>query len=278
MSADKEDADTEDGVLYDKQGPRATIWLNRPEVRNALDTSMVLAFRAFVAQASADPEVRVIVIRGRGHDFCTGTNLRALDTERLTENATSFDPRDETGVYAIRSGLRMIENDDIPKPTISVVEGYAVAGGFELMLSTDFAIASEDAQIGDAHLRRGLVGAAGVLWAVARMSGLRRMKDLLLTARLLSAAEGYEWGLVNRVVPAADLDAAVDELVESLVSIDPWMLHLAKQLYGRSLEADKETLLLLEKFALMGALGRPETAQAIEAFSSGQAPGPRPER
>jgi enoyl-CoA hydratase len=271
-------AEPEDAVLYEKQGPRATIWLNRPEVRNALDESMVLALRAFIAQASADPEVRVIIIRGRGHDFCTGTNLRALDTDRLTEKAASFDPRDQTGFYAIRSGLRMIENDDIPKPTISVVEGYAVAGGFELMLSTDFAIASEDAQIGDAHLRRGLVGAAGVLWAVARMAGMRRMKDLVLTARLLSATEGHEWGLINRVVPADELDTAVDELVESLVSLDPWMLHLAKQLYGRSLEADKETLSLLEQFALMGVLGRPTTAQAIKAFSSGKASAPQPDR
>ncbi len=262
MSAEQED----DCVLYDKQGPRATIWLNRPEVRNALDESMVVALRARVAEASADPSVRVIVIRGRGGDFCTGTNLRALDPTRLAENASSFDPRDQTGFYGIRSGLRMIDNDDIPKPTISVVEGYAVAGGFELMLSTDFTIATEDAQIGDGHLRRGLVGAAGVLWAVARMAGMRRMKDLVLTARLLPASEAYEWGLVNRVVPAEELDATVDELVDSLVELDPWMLHLAKQLYGRSLEADKETLSLLEQFALMAALGRPEAAQAIEQF------------
>ena len=258
----------DDGVLFEKQGARATIWLNRPEVRNALDESMVRQLRRYIAEASADDSVRVIVLRGRGGDFCTGTNLRTFDIERMGETASSFDPREQTGFYAVRSGWRMIDNDDIPKPTISVVEGFAVAGGFELMLSTDFAIATEDAQIGDCHLRRGLIGAAGVLWAVARMAGMRRMKELVLTARLLSATEAHQWGLVNQVVPASQLDAAVDELVETLVALDPRMLHVAKQLYGRSLEADKETLSVLEQFALMAVLSHPDTAQSIEQFQS----------
>ena len=97
---------------------------------------------------------------------------------------------------------------NLSKPTIAVVEGYAVAGGFELFISCDFAVVAEEAKIGDFHIRRALFGGAGPIYRLPRYVGMRKAKELMLTGKLLSGRECYEWGLANAVAPAAELEQA----------------------------------------------------------------------
>src|SRR5438552_5275236 len=102
---------------------------------------------------------------------------------------------------------------NLQKPTVAVVEGHAVAGGFELMISCDFAIAADDAKIGDFHIRRALFGGAGPIYRLPRYIGLRRTKELLLTGKLLTGKQCAEWGLANLSAPAEELDQAVADFI-----------------------------------------------------------------
>jgi enoyl-CoA hydratase len=255
-----------DCVEYERCPPRATIWLNRPEARNSMTKEMSEAFRDAVLEASADPEVRVIVYRGRGDDFCAGSALDDLDLDHLDAVLTSFDPATHNGLPSIYKGFRRVENDEIPKPTIAVVHGHACGGGFELVCEADFVIAAEDAKLGDMHLPRGIIGGTGTLGNLARIVGVRRTKELILASRMISGTVAEEWGLVNRAVPLADLDALVDPLVERLASFSPRVMRLTKVAYDRSLDADKDTLAALEMMVSIALLADDDAREGIAAF------------
>src|SRR6186997_759806 len=112
---------------------------------------------------------------------------------------------------------------NLGKPTIAVVEGHAVAGGFELMISCDFAVAADDAKIGDFHIRRALFGGAGPIYRLPRMIGIRKTKELMLTGKLLSGSEAVDFDLINASAPAEELDQLVTDFVAPLVDKSPFM-------------------------------------------------------
>ena len=146
-------------------------------------------------RAEEDDDVRVVVIRGRGNTFCAGADLNMLDAEFLGTTNNSV----KIAQVSARTFDRAF---NLAKPTIAVVEGYAVAGGFELMISCDFCIAADDARIGDFHIRRALFGGAGPIYRLPRYIGLRKTKELLFTGKLLSGKECEEWGLANVSAPS----------------------------------------------------------------------------
>src|SRR6201994_2955834 len=184
----------EGAVEYEVSDGIATIWLNRPHVKNCFNWEQLTTFGAALDRAEEDDDAHVVVIRGRGHTFSAGADLNMLDSEFLATSANSI----KIAQVSARTFDRAF---NLAKPTISAVEGYAVAGGFELSISCDFMIAADDAKIGDFHIRRALFGGAGPIYRLPRYIGLRKTKELLLTGKLLSGVECYEWGLAN--VPAA---------------------------------------------------------------------------
>jgi len=145
-------------------GEIGTLTLDRPEALNAINNTLAREREEALKAAGADDEVKAILIRGRGRAFCAGRDLKELSSEALGNQAESW--------RIVRSsGLLALSNDWlIPKPTIAVVHGFAVAGGFEMMMWCDLAIVTDDAQIGDYHLNRGLLGGAG-LAAVGTLLG-----------------------------------------------------------------------------------------------------------
>lgn len=253
-------------IIYEKSGQTATVWFNRPSARNAFTREMSEAFRAAVVEACADPEVRVIVYRGKGDDFCAGSALDDLKVEDLGEMLTSYDPTTHNGFPSIFKGVEPVPNDDIPKLTIAVVHGYAVGGGFEIAVGADLAIAAEDAKVGDFHIRQGLIGGAGVLANIARMIGVRRTKEIVFTGKTVSGAEAAEWGLVNQAVPPAELDVALEKLVGELTRHPAGVTRLAKMAYGRSLDADKDTLAVMERLLLAAVLRSDDAREGVESF------------
>jgi enoyl-CoA hydratase/carnithine racemase len=209
-------------ILYEKTPPRATITLNRPEVLNAFDFRMLRELARACEDASWDDEVRVVVLTGAGRAFCVGANLRSWAEDGYVGDQREywkwFRAMDE-GVTAIRR---------IGKPTLARINGICVGGGNELQMACDLAVIVEDAFIRHVGLQHGSVPSAGATQWLPILIGDRRAREMIMLCEEIPAAKALEWGLVNRVVPADELDAAVDELVGKLADRLPTMTRYAK--------------------------------------------------
>ena len=214
------------------QGGVLTLTLDRPDKRNALSGALVEALHAGLERADLDAEVRVVVLRGAGRDFCAGADL-----EELLASADLAPAANEAS--ALRLGALFVGMRRLPKPVVGVVQGRALAGGAGLATACDLVIAAEGAQLGYPEIQRGFVPAM-VMTLLRRAVGEKVALDLVLTGRLLSAGEAQAAGLVARVVPDAELEREASGLASSLAAASPSALALTKQLFyqldGRSLE------------------------------------------
>ena len=147
-----------------------------------------------------------------------------------------------------------------------MLEGYTTAGGFEIMINCDFAIAEEDALIGDFHIRRALFGGAGPIYRLPRILGLRKAKELMLTGKLLTGRQAYDWGLVNDVAPAQDLDECVDRFVSELTDKSPFTMWITKMAINQGLDADIQSLMVMEHLAVGNALQSEDAREGVNAF------------
>jgi enoyl-CoA hydratase/carnithine racemase len=176
--------------------------LNRPAELNALDADVFRALDAGLTELEADDGVACVFLTGAGRAFSAGGDLKSyVELQR--------DPVAFPAVMALAHGVfRRMRH--LPKPVISLINGVCAAGGLELLLSSDCAYAAQSARIGDGHLRYGQMGGGGSLALLPRLIGPARARELIFSARLLTADDALAWGLINRVVPDADLlDAAV---------------------------------------------------------------------
>jgi enoyl-CoA hydratase/carnithine racemase len=209
-------------IVYEKAPPRATIRLNRPDVLNAFDFQMLREIARASEDASWDDEIRVVVVTGTGRAFCVGADLRAWGADLVgkpTEYWKWF------GAFKdMHDRLR-----EIGKPTLARVQGIAVGGGNELQMACDLAVMVDTAFIRHVGLEHGSVPAGGATQWLPIMVGERRAREIVLMCEEIPAAQAQEWGLVNWVVPEAELDAKVDEVVEKLARKLPQTTRYAKQ-------------------------------------------------
>jgi enoyl-CoA hydratase len=246
-------------VQYEVVDQVATIWFNRPEVKNCVNWGLLIQFGAALDRAERDPDVRVVLIRGRGHTFCAGADLNMLDAEFLGTTNNSV----EIAQVSARTYDRAF---NLQKPTVAVVEGHAVAGGFELMISCDFAVVADDAKIGDFHIRRALFGGAGPIYRLPRYIGLRKTKELLLTGKLLSGKQCEEWGLANVSAPSDELDDAVADFIAPLKDKSAFTMRITKLAANRGLDGDTETLIALESMTCNVAHQSNDAREGVQAF------------
>jgi enoyl-CoA hydratase len=249
----------EEFVQYEVAGGVATIWLNRPEVRNCVNWELLMQLGAALERAEDDGDVRVVVVRGRGQTFCAGADLNMLDAEFLGTTNQSV----KIAQVSARTFDRAF---NLAKPTVAVVEGYAVAGGFELMISCDFAVVADDAKIGDFHMRRALFGGAGPIYRLPRYIGLRKTKELLLTGKLLSGSECEAWGLANVSAPSEALEQAVAEFVAPMLDKSQFTMRITKLAANRGLDGDTETLIALESMTCNVAHQSDDAREGVQAF------------
>ena len=212
-----------DGVRVERHGAIATIVLARPGKKNALDRTMADALRTALADAGRDPDVRVVILRGEGDDFCAGADLAAL--EQLIDAGAEAHRADAQALGDVFLALRAL-----PKPVIAAVHGRALAGGAGLASACDIVLARDDAQLGYPEVRVGFVPAM-VMTMLRRAVGEKHAFDLVATGRAIGAAEAERMGLVSRVVPAATFDADVMALAEALAKSPPSALALTKRLF-----------------------------------------------
>lgn len=211
-----------DPVLLQIERAIATITLNRPECLNALDLNLVYMLRE--ATQGAHREAKVILLKGAGRAFSAGADLR------FVAQATPHRLRE-----FIRELHRLLRSwEEGPTPVVAAVHGYALAGGLELVLASDIAVAAEDAQLGDRHIEHDLIPGGGGSQRLPRAIGWPRARDLLLTGRMISGAEAAEWGLIARSVPSENLKHSASELVQYLASRSSEALRRMKQLVGES--------------------------------------------
>jgi methylglutaconyl-CoA hydratase len=209
-----------------------TLTLDRPDRRNALDGALIAALGSALERADLDAEVRVVALRGAGRDFCAGADLRELLAS--ADRSAEENERDALALGAIFRRMR-----GLARPVVAVVQGRALAGGAGLATAADIVLAAEDAQLGYPEIQRGFVPAM-VMTMLRRLVGERVAFDLVATGRLLAAGEARELGLVSRVVPAAELEAAASALLSGLAAAPPSALALTKRLLyeldGRSFD------------------------------------------
>ncbi|MDQ3756671.1 MAG: enoyl-CoA hydratase-related protein [Actinomycetota bacterium] len=212
-------ASEEDEVLYAVGDGVARITINRPERRNAMSWAVIGGLRERVAEAKADPDVRVVVLTGAGEKaFCAGADLGGMGA-----GAGFLD------LHEGRGGLAELFRElwALGKPTIARVRGYALAGGFGLALACDFVVASDDAQFGTPEIDVGLWPYM-ITVPLVRSMPPKKVLELMLTGRRVAADEAERMGFVNRVVPAGELDEAVDGLAASLASKSPAIVKLGR--------------------------------------------------
>ncbi|OLC18073.1 MAG: hypothetical protein AUH29_00095 [Candidatus Rokubacteria bacterium 13_1_40CM_69_27] len=245
-------------LLSERSGPIATITLNRPDARNALDVAMRRELVTALDEIEADPEARVVVLTGAGGHFCAGGDVKLMRDRRHT----AAEGRARVALLN-RLVLRLV---DFPRPTIAMVDGFAVGAGCNLALCCDLVVASDRARFGEVFGKIGLVPDGGGTWLLPRLVGLARAKELIFTAEVIDAAEAHRLGLVNRIVPAAELDATTRALAERIAAGPPLALRLAKHLVNRATASDLPSALDLEAFSQAIAITSEDHQEGLGAF------------
>jgi enoyl-CoA hydratase/carnithine racemase len=232
-----------------------TLTLNRPEKKNAMNGTMFGELLTVFREIDASSSARVLVITGAGDAFCSGADLadRGKDT-RPTLVRLHW-------VADIALALHRI-----PKPVIAKVNGIAVGAGLNLALGCDLIVASEQARFSEIFARRGLSIDFGGSWLLPRLVGMHRAKELALFADIISAKEAADMGLVNRVVPAARLDAFVTDWADRLAAGPPLALSMTKRLLTNSFSMTMDEALEAEGMAQSVNGGTEDAPEAIRAF------------
>jgi len=224
-------------VLYSVADGVATIALDRPEVRNALNLEMCEALLAVAEKASLDKSVRVVFVRGNGPVFCGGADLK----ERSGKSEQWVRARRMKAFAAYRS------LEALPMPCVALVHGAAIGSGCEIAAACDFIVATPEVTFRTPEAQRGTVGATQRL---PRILGKRLAKDMMFTGRALTAVEAKEAGLVARVVPFSELENMKTEIAASIVKAAPLAMQLAKRTIDRGIELDPKGALQAELEAI----------------------------
>jgi enoyl-CoA hydratase/carnithine racemase len=247
---------TEPLVRRSGEGAVAALTLNDPARANALSSAMLSALGDAVDQAQADPAVRVIVLGAAGKIFCAGHDLGEL---RASDEASAHE-----ALFADCSAL-MMRIVASPKPVIARIQGAAVAAGCQLVASCDLAFAADTARFAVSGINLGLFcSTPGV--AVARAVGRKQALDLLLTGRFASAAEAVAMGLINRAVPAAELDGVVEEAAVAIAAKPPEAIALGKAVFNRQIEAPLADAYAMASRAMAENLAYPSARAGIDGF------------
>jgi len=245
-----------ENTLYEKREGIATITINRPKV-NALNKQAIQEISARLDEAEEDEEVKVVVITGAGdRAFCAGLDLNAVRDMHTVEamNFTVF-------------GQRLTKKiEELRKPVIAAINGYALGGGLELAMSCDLRIASENAKLGQTELNVGLIPGWGGTQRLPRLVGRGIAKELIFTGKMIDAKTAKQLGLLSAVVPPDRLKSAVKDLANELMTKPPVGLQMTKQLINNSIEMDLTKGLLQEAEAFGVIVSTEDFNEGVAAF------------
>ena len=255
-----------DYVLVEEALPKVTLTLNRPQQLNPLSTDLMKELTATLKGLADRREARTIVIRGAGRAFSAGHDLKEMKGRSLDE---------QRGIFAICTEMMQTVRS-MPQPVIAQVHGIATAAGCQLVAACDLALCADDARFATSGVRYGLFcSTPGV--EVARNVGRKNALYMLLTGSFVDARTAERWGLVNRAVPAAELDAAVDALVAELAAVPAEVLRLGKHGFYQQIEATQADAYAMMSEVIACNAFSPVGQEGIDAFIEKRKPSwPKP--
>jgi len=245
----------ENFLLEVREGGVAIFTINRPEVRNALNTECWEEIKKLADWVNGEDSIKLLVLTGEGDKaFAAGADIRSLETRNMV---------DALGSVA-QNALKALA--DCEKPTIAAVNGVAFGGGCELTLACDIRIASTRARFGLPELGLGILPGAGGTQRLSRLIGLGRAKEMILTGRTIAAEEAEKIGLVTQIVEPENLMGAVLETAERILSKGPLAVRLAKKAVNMSLSTPEECGMMLERLSYSILIGSEDKQEGVKAF------------
>lgn len=217
-----------ENICLSEDGPVATILLNRPEKRNALSLGLMLELTQCLEEIARNREARAVVLRAAGKAFSSGHDLGEMIGRDIAEYRRIFDVCSEL----------MLKIQAIPQPVIAEVQGIATAAGCQLVATCDLAVAAEEAAFATPGVKIGLFCTTPMV-ALTRAVGRKRALQMLLTGQFVDARTAAEWGLINQVVPAAELQAATRNLACKIAEASPLVVGIGKQAFYTQIDLDQ---------------------------------------
>ncbi|HUX74131.1 MAG TPA: enoyl-CoA hydratase [Steroidobacteraceae bacterium] len=250
-------------ILRSDKGGVTTLTLNRPEARNALSLGMLLALSAQLQRAATDPSVRVVVLAGTGPTFCAGHDLKEIRAEKFA------------GAYAeslfAECAKAMLAIVALPKPVIAQVHGVATAAGCQLVASCDLAVAAEDARFATPGVNIGLFCSTPMV-ALSRNVGRKAAMRMLLTGDPIDAQTALRFGLINEVVPAAELTDRTAALAAKIAAKSPLTLAIGKQAFYRQAELPLADAYAYAAEVMVTNLSKRDAQEGIDGFLEKRSP------
>jgi enoyl-CoA hydratase/carnithine racemase len=242
-------------LLTAQEGHLGVITLNRPDRRNALSLEMMLELIRALDEYAANPAVRAVILAAKGKAFSSGHDLSEMVGRTLNDYRRIFDVCTEL----------MTKIQSIPQPVIAEVQGIATAAGCQLVATCDLAVASDEAQFATPGVKIGLFCSTPMV-ALSRAVGRKRAMEMLLTGKMVDAATAAEWGLINRAVPAIELESETRRLACRIAEASSFTVGLGKQAYYAQIDLDQPKAYAYTKEVMsMNALAH-DAQEGISAF------------
>ncbi len=253
--SDEVAAAAEPPVVRERHGKVEVVRLNRERSRNAIDGPTSKMMADTFDELTQDSDVWAVVLTGTGERaFCAGMDLKAFASGQMSD------------ILSARGGFAGIASRNFPKPLIAAVNGPALAGGCEIVLSCDLVVAAEHAVFGIPEVKRGLVAAGGGLIRLAKRLPYSVALELALTGETIGATRAFELGLVNRVVPAADVLPTAIALAEAVCANAPLAVRTSKEVMRRSLDLSEEEAWKLSNSVVPAIFAHPDAMEGSIAF------------
>ncbi len=253
-----------DLVRLEVDGGIGTIRLDRPPM-NALNAEIQHGLVAACREAGERRDVSAVIVWGGEKVFAAGADIKEMETMSYTDMV------DHSAL--LQDFTRSLAG--LPKPTVAAITGYALGGGCEVALACDFRVAADDARLGQPEILLGIIPGAGGTQRLARLVGPSRAKDLVFSGRFVAAQEALEIGLVDAVVPAAEVYATARSMMARYVAGPAYALRAAKEAIDRGLEVDLDSGLEIERMLFAGLFATRDRATGMRHFVD-KAKGPAP--
>ena len=246
-------------ITYGVDDGLATITLNRPDKRNAMNAAMFHELGDAAATALGEPDVRAVLVRGEGSTFCAGIDLSAFG-EQLSQSPEGL----REFIAVAQRPMALLAS--MPKPTLAAVQGHALGAGCQLALACDLRVAAEGTSFGILELNFGIIPDLGGNARLAALVGPARAKELIWTSARFDAADAERWGVVNRVVPPEDLAAAAEGLAREVAGRAPLPVRHVKELVDRAGHEPLDAVMAGEMDAQAECLASDDHKEAVAAY------------